>query len=190
MTTAYAIAAILRFLTPSTYKNLVSSSMFLYKDDVTKYLGWLEGSYPYVNESHVDPTSCSSSVLYADQLYYNLDQGWYQFRCTCIIPYSWEDTNKNTHSNIPLSQALWNYISMNPRSFTTCKYIIRQYLMVNDGCNLSCCFEDGVGGRKNARYVEESIEKLIDSVAILYDRMISGEGMLSIMDECCKNSNK
>jgi hypothetical protein len=112
-----------------------------------------------------------------------LEQGWYHFRCSCIISY-WE-TDDVMHSKIPLSQALGEYASMNPRSSNICNHIIREYLMHKDGCNLSSCYDDKEEGGKDSRDdAEESIGKLIEMIAILYNQMLSGEGMMSIMHEC------
>jgi hypothetical protein len=56
--------------------------------------------------------------------------------------------------------------------------------MHKDGCNLSSCYDDKEEEGKDSRDAEESIGKLIEMIAILYNQMLSGEGMMSIMHEC------
>ena len=134
----------------------------------------MDGTYPNERIILID----STCVLYADQLYYNLEQGWYHFRCSCFITSPWDTQG----TIISLSEGLRKYTGMSPRCSVdpACEYMIREFLMHKDGCNLSTCFQD----EDDKMYVEESILKLIRQIATLYHRMIHGEGMLLIMKEC------
>jgi len=74
VTTAFAIAAILRFLTPSEPAHDPSNNI---------YRGWLDGFERNSVASTLNNSSDDGAVMYADGLRYNLSEGWYEFRGSC-----------------------------------------------------------------------------------------------------------
>lgn len=110
---AFAIAAILRFLTPvygSSSKNTYT------------YKGWLDGATPKVDELDLS----ENSELYADGMSYNLKYGWYDFKCTCEI--------KLGSKSILLSEALRDFDG--PKQPSEVVEVIESYLISKDGGNL------------------------------------------------------
>ena len=74
VTTAFAIAAILRFLTPAKPVR---------DPDNNIYRGWLNGFDKKCVAMVPGDSSNDDSVMYADGLRYNLAEGWYEFRGSC-----------------------------------------------------------------------------------------------------------
>ena len=74
VTTAFAIAAILRFLTPAKPVSNPNNNV---------YLGWLDGHDRQSVASASSDSPDGETVVYADGLRYNLAEGWYEFRGSC-----------------------------------------------------------------------------------------------------------
>mmetsp|Transcript_19696 Transcript_19696/g.24290 ORF Transcript_19696/g.24290 Transcript_19696/m.24290 type:complete len:1097 (+) Transcript_19696:77-3367(+) len=115
VTTIFAIAAILRFLTPINAKKSVNGI----------YTGWLDGFKRECSEKIV---SDKDTVSYADGLSYNLRQGWYEFRCSCEIM-----TDNKGPKLLPDLLGSFESVEQPIRY----EEIIRSYLTKNDGGNLS-----------------------------------------------------
>jgi len=71
--TAFALAAILRFLTPLKQSE---------SGDNNKYRGWLDDATKWGLSSSAPG---ELSKVYADGLEYNLEEKWYEFKCDCMI---------------------------------------------------------------------------------------------------------
>ena len=112
-TTIFALAAILRFLTPVDDKDS--------KDGI--YTGWLDGTK---RKDVAEIEKDDNAEAYADGLSYNLKDGWYEFRCSCKV---------NLPGDIHLPDLLGSLKSPNqPNHY---EKAIRLYLLKSDGGDLS-----------------------------------------------------
>lgn len=117
---AFALAAILRFLTPadsSTSPGLGGA-----------YRGWLDGADRCEASKASGDDDGAGTVAYADGLRYDLSAGWYEFRCDCSFP-----------GGVPLPARLAELSS----SAASCRSIVRAYLVAEDGGNLDDVAADG-----------------------------------------------
>ncbi|KAL7511161.1 hypothetical protein ACHAXN_008062 [Cyclotella atomus] len=163
---AFAFAAILRFLSPIGKQSTEAKQRGI-------YVGWLDS---HSLEKDVDKErSVNESVTYADGLKYNLDVGWYEFRCGC--PIEW----KSFHSTrkVPLPQAL----AMIGRGCQPSAYmdVIRSYLLSSDGGDLKSVLE-GQSVQEEALRAK-IVETFVSAVATLYARMVSGDATIDILNE-------
>ena len=157
VTTVFAIASVLRWLTPSTTGTAGGSA----RNGI--FTGWLEGGARVVPPQNVD-----GSVEYADQLRYQLKEGWYEFRCDCQIG----------HDNRNLSDWLGSLASATTTTTTTTPpqpaaylVVIRAYLLSSQGGNLGCI-------RTHPHF-----ETLVKAIATLYARMVAGDGLVDLLQE-------
>lgn len=135
----YAWASLLRWLTPTTLSS---------QDGV--FTGWLDGK----GHNEMD----GESVSYADGLQYNLESGWYEFKCACNV------------QDRPLSAWLGEIASTVPQPSDYVS-VVRAYLMAPDGGNL-------------ARVAQKSdFEVLVQAISTLLVRMVVGDGMEDLLDE-------
>lgn len=108
--TAFALAALLRFLTHTGTKT----------KEENLYIGWFD---PKRKESYGE----SKTISYADELNYNTFEGWYSFRCDCSITVNGEETS--------LPMALYNIgLKKQPVAY---ECVIEAYLRKSNGGNLS-----------------------------------------------------
>ena len=128
VTTAFAIAAILRFLTPAKPDD---------NPDNNIYRGWLDG---FDRKSvGVVPSDSSNDdvVMYADGLRYNLTEGWYEFRGSC---------NCGDKAR-PICELLG--VSSEPRQPVEYLSTIKAYLSADDGGNLADIYDECGESAKN-----------------------------------------
>lgn len=71
VSTAFAYATLLRWLTPLPQRDVKSGKAGV-------YVGWLDGTDPMTLSGEFDT---NGAVEYADGMSYNLDQGWYEYKC-------------------------------------------------------------------------------------------------------------
>jgi len=162
--TAFALAAVLRFLTPA--------ERVLAKNNV--YRGWFDKSQRHaINAGTVNGNE--STTVYADGLSYNLEEGWYEFRCTCnmIVP----SIMKGERS---LPELLGSFAtSQQPFCY---EHVVRAYLTKKDGGDLSELADH--------HSTKDAFTKIVKAVSCLYARMVAGDGLLDILsklslDESC-----
>lgn len=152
--TAFALACILRFLTPITKTQS--------KEGI--YTGWLDGFH---RNDMKETSTDKDTVTYADGLSYNLKQGWYEFRCTCMVKTS------DTDGAIPLPELLGSHLKIEQPSFY--EDAIRSYLVKSDGGDLADVAKNSV--------MKNKFDELVKSVSTLYARMVAGDGLLTILKE-------
>lgn len=141
VTTIFAYASVLRWLTPST-PGPASNDIFT---------GWLEGG------ARVAPKSTDGSAEYADKLKYQLEEGWYEFRCDC----------KLGNDGRILSEWLGSFAtSQQPAAYIP---VIRAYLLSSQGGDLASV-------QSNPQF-----EKLAKAIATMYARMVAGDGLLDLL---------
>jgi len=121
--TNFALAAILRFLTPA---EPVRGSG---KDGI--YRGWLNKTKRTCTSTGAENKDCGSdsgkTAEYADGLAYNIQRGWYEFRCA----YEVTAPDKSKDESQPLQILLGSFST----TMQSCDYegIIRTYLLKSDG---------------------------------------------------------
>jgi hypothetical protein len=163
---AYAFAAILRFLSP-----MGNQSKEAKQKDV--YVGWLDS---HGLEDGVDlERSLDETVTYADGLRYNLDAGWYEFRCRC--PIEWKSIHSTRVVNLP--EALAMLVRGNQPS--AYKDVVRSYLLSPDGGDLKSVFEGQSVQEEAVR--AEIVETFVCAIATLYARLVSGDSTIDILNE-------
>lgn len=143
VTTIFAYASVLRWLTPSTPGGTAALNGI--------FTGWLEGG------ARVAPQSADGSVEYADKLRYQLEEGWYEFRCDCKIG----DGGRN------LSEWLGSFAT--PQQPAAYIPVIRAYLLSSQGGDLASI-------QTNPQF-----EKLVKAIATMYARMVAGDGLLELL---------
>lgn len=161
--TAFAYASILRYVTPSNESSNRNDG------GTIVYRGWLDGtSRPIAidEEAIASPASSSNSIMYADNMYVNCIEGWYEFKCSCRI-IAMLPTKSTTETNY-LSNVLSNFGDIGQSPVMYCE-TIRQFLIHPQGGNLvssSTAFED-----------------LVLAIATLYARMVAGDTCVDILQE-------
>jgi len=162
--TVFTLASILRFLTPA--------------EPVPATKGVYRGWFDKVQRNGLNGGTLNgneSTTVYADGLSYNLEEGWYEFRCTCnmIVP----SIIKGEKS---LPELLGSFVtSQQPCCY---EHVVGAYLVKEDGGDLSELADNPV--------TEGAFAKLVKAVSCLYARMVAGDGMVDILrnlslDECC-----
>ncbi len=159
--TVFALAAILRFLTPARPTSTPEDGV---------YRGWLDGC---ARDGDGNSESSGKSEEYADGLYYNLKEGWYEFRCVCNV------IAGECEREQPLPVVLGSLpTTMQPPYY---EQVIRAYLTKGDGGDLSKVADHPC--------TKDSFDILVRAVATVYARMIAGDGMLNILREMELESN-
>jgi hypothetical protein len=106
----------------------------------------------------VDPASIrkteQGAVEYADGLRHHLEQGWYEYKCPL------------QHDGKPMTTLFQACIGKQPAG---CVDAIRAYLVAPEGGNLGS--------------VANSIDDLVHAIAVLYARMLAGDGVESLLQE-------
>jgi hypothetical protein len=165
---ALAYAILLRWLTPlpNNDNNSSSSSSSNSKNTNTNtngiYRGWLDSvdptTVPAAPNTDDDDDNDSTNVLeYADGLRYDLIHGWYEFKC----PLPALVTQLQACAASPSS-------SQQP---SDCIQAVQTYLLSPDGGNLVDIAET------------PAFTDLVNAIAVLYARLIAGDGLLGLMKE-------
>lgn len=152
---AFAFAVLLRWLTPGTKDNHDTTGSMTTAAGV--YTGWLPTSD---NESGRRVPFSNETIEYADNMRYNLAEGWYEFRCACKV-------NDQQGSEVNLSD--WLAGLKRPNQPVAYVDIIRAYLLSPEGGNLGS--------------VADKLNVLTQAVATLYARMVAGDDLMSILNE-------
>mmetsp|Transcript_41549 Transcript_41549/g.60932 ORF Transcript_41549/g.60932 Transcript_41549/m.60932 type:complete len:704 (+) Transcript_41549:1403-3514(+) len=157
---AFAVAAILRFLTPSPCE--VSRPATTHG----VYRGWLDGA----NKESSSPKSDAFVTAYADGMHFDLKQGWYEFKTTCLVQTISRNNvaHRKNDNLIVLADAL--ALFEHPQQPTMYVDIIRAYLTSGQGGMMQDVSDD-------------ILDTFARAVAILYARMISGDTCLEILQE-------
>jgi len=160
--TAFALAAILRFLTPVQTNAIDTPTNGIYR-------GWLDCSEQRKVAKTVTEQGNESktTVSYADGLSYNLEEGWYEFRCACNI--AMDGSNGNDKEQ-PLPKILATGTNgVRDRQPVFHEAVVKAYLQKENGGNLSAIAHT------------DSFATLTKAVSTLYARMVAGDGMIYIL---------
>lgn len=176
---AFAVAAILRFLTPVSGANGRATGMSRQVDDAKRrgvYLGWLDAN---INTSEDGAKSSSFTVTYADGLRYNLGEGWYEFKCDCPIRTSADCSKESKEEDeIALPEALAKLdLDGNTR---TREKVVRSYLINPRGGDL----QNLVGGEG-----QQELDSFVGAVSALYARMVGGESAILLLQAMAKKQH-
>ena len=151
---ALALAAILRYLTPSAAAAAEDAKGGVYR-------GWLESSAEIGDADGGD----DGDVTYADGLRYNLRQKWYEFRCACEV------RPEGAPGPVPLARALAAVANGQP---CHCEPVVRAYLLASDGGDLA-------GAAEETPATQGAFDALAAAVAALYARLAAGEACLALL---------
>ena len=160
---AFSVAAILRFLTPSREGKL--SKQPECQNGI--YIGWLDAASGAANGAS------NNAVSYADELQYNLQEGWYEYRCPLklISPVSQRE--------IALPQALSNFKEQ--RQPSAYHDIVKAYLLHSQGGDLQSLVDDEDDA--DQLFNTRTLDTFVSAVSTLYARMVSGDNMIQILNE-------
>ena len=122
--------------------------------------GWLS--------SQIAPTDTDeTTVEYADCMHYNLQEGWYEFKCACIVQDGPEERN--------LSEWLGS-LSKSTANAALCGSVVRAYLVASDG--------GGLGDVSS----EPAFSSMVDAIAQLYARMVADDDLVGTLQEMHSSS--
>jgi mannitol-1-phosphate/altronate dehydrogenase len=140
---AFAFAILLRWLTPKHSK-----------DTNGVFTGWL-------SESNDHTTASNDTVEYADKMRYNLGEGWYEFKCACMV------------SDGQQERILSEWLGSLDGDQQPCSYydVIQAYLEVAEGGNLA----DVVS--------KPAFSSLVKAIAALYARIKADGDVLTLIQE-------
>ena len=169
--TAFALAAILRFLTPVQTNATGTAGPVTPTNGI--YRGWLDRSeYEKRKVAEIVTKQCNESkttVSYADGLSYNLEEGWYEFRCACNIAMDGSNNNGNANEQ-PLPEILAATTNdVRDRQPVSYESVVKAYLQKDNGGNLSAVAHT------------DAFAILTKAVSTLYARMVAGDGMIDIL---------
>ena len=133
---AFAYATLIRWLIPQQH------------DGNGVFRGWLDGAKMVDN--------FTGGTVYADGMRYNLDAGWYEFKCAS----EWRGK--------PFSEIWMDLSRRDPPAF---RESIKNYLLAPSGGNLIALTDT------------EELVALAGGIAILVARMVSGETVCDVMTE-------
>ncbi len=155
---AWAFAVLLRWLTPAETVNMTPMKKFR-----TRYRGWLnQFSREHVAAEHKTLKQPSATTEeYADRLAYDLNEGWYDFRCTCMIR---------------IDDLVYNLSHCLARGQGVCRMIIRAYLVAEEGGNL-----------QEVAHLPY-FETFVDAVGNLYADLILKNNVLGSLDELVRTN--
>jgi len=157
------------------------------------YRGWLDGfdrpttktSTTTAKSSNDDADADADAddddkVEYADGLSYHSTQGWYEFRCSCLI----QPSSASTTSAI--EKTLSDYLATPPHHHDTQQQtydyedVIRAYLLKTDGGDLSHLLlpNDGDDSTTATTTTTTALDTLVKSISTIYVRMIAGTDAL------------
>ncbi len=153
---AFAVAAILRFLTPSSNQGERKKGV---------YIGWLDNATDTEDDA----------VSYADGLRYHLGERWYEFRCDCSVKFDFSGTERE----MTLPEALSKF--KEPRQPSAYHKIIKSYLLHPQGGCLQSLF-DGAD-EEDTLAKSTMLDTFVSSVSVLYARMVNGDKMIDLLSE-------
>ena len=167
-TMVYAYAALLRWLTPVTKVNTPNDANGTDCSN-TVYTGWLDGFH---RDNIARNTDDTDTITYADNLRYNLKEGWYEFKCACPVAV---DATASTTKSVASWLAEYSTPPQQPSVYIP---IIRAYLLSSSGGNCEAVSEL-VG-----------FDTFVAAIATIYARMVVGDGMIPILQELVSPNGK
>ncbi len=173
---AFAVAAILRFLTPIPSGDKLARKKGEQISDAKHrgiFTGWLDTGNEKSRAEGAD------TVAYADGLRYNLSEGWYEFRCNCLLTRKRSNDTGGGDRDISLPDALARLGG--PRQPCAYEGVIRSYLLHPQGGNLQKVLEGDSESEDLSRSRKFNI--FVSAVATLYARTVSGDSISTLLQE-------
>jgi hypothetical protein len=185
---AFAVAAVLRFLTPASSISGSDPEWGARMIDAKArgiYVGRLDmNSKEYGTTNGQLPDEASdSTVTYADGLSYNLSQGWYEFRCDCLVELNALPSRVNEAVQVSRKIALPDAFTWFDGPKQPCAYekIVKAYLLHPQGGNLQSILEGDNEVEESSRM--RMFDTFASAVCTLYARMVSGDGIILLLTE-------
>jgi len=180
---AFAVAAILRFLTPA--ESFIASSWSGRISEAKQrgvFVGWLDSvDLESFDDEPAEPPSTSTNndtVTYADGLRYNLREGWYEFKCDCLM-------KQGDGSFAALPNVLTSLCDEEDPSVYL--RVVISYLLHDNGGNLQSLLEgetlDALLDEEDKLSRVRTIDVFVSSVATLYTSMVSGDSNIMLLKE-------
>ena len=172
---AFAVAAVLRFLTPDCSLDDKKSGWSEVIRDARQrgfYVGWVDGA-----DSNID----DHPVTYADGLRYNLKEGWYEFRSDCrVFPIDCKNMD------VVLSDELIRLRHEADDPYV-CIRMVRSYLLSSQGGNLQSLLKGNNEEEELSR--RKMLDIFVGAVSTLYARMACGDTPLVLLKEMAEKQN-
>jgi hypothetical protein len=164
---AFCFAVLLRWLTPASSKAAPTAATTAAPPAPPSgvFTGWLPAESGGSTAADGGDSAGSTNVTYADGLQYNIDEGWYQFRCDCQVV--GPGSNKS-HNLSEWLATLVGVSSQQPASFVEA---IQAYLLAPGG------------GNQGSIAHTKAFAIFSQAVATLYARMVAGDSLLSMLQE-------
>jgi hypothetical protein len=185
---AFAVAAVLRFLTPASFISGSEPALNARMSDAKArgiYVGRLDiKSKEYGTADGQQPGEASDyTVTYADGLRYNLSQGWYEFRCDCLVEWNALPSRANEARQGDRKIALPDALSWFDGPKQPCAYekVVKAYLLHPQGGNLQTMLEGGNVVDESSRV--RMFDTFASAVCTLYARMASGDDIILLLTE-------
>ena len=182
---AFAVAAILRFLTPA--ESFIASAWSERISEAKErgvFVGWLDSvDLESVDDEPAELLSSSANndndiVTYADGLRYNLREGWYEFKCDCLM-------KQGDGSVAALPNVLASLCDEEDPSVYL--KVVISYLLHDNGGNLQSLIEgetlDALLDEEDKLSRVRTIDVFVSSVATLYTSMVSGDSNIVLLKE-------
>jgi hypothetical protein len=171
---AFCFAVLLRWLTPASSKATLATITYAPPAPSGAFTGWLPKESNIQKESTGDNSASSSTttVTYADGLQYNLDEGWYQFRCDCqVVGPDGITSIPQTSLSEWLAKLLVEPSSSRQQEPAVLVDAIRAYLLAPSG------------GNQGSIADTKAFAVFSQAVATLYARMVAGDCLLTMLQE-------
>lgn len=169
---ALAVAYLLRWLTPTT-----APSNALHTHSGTSTIIYRGSLIISKTDQNIDPAADKHvTVTYADGLKYNLEEGWYEFKCDCLVTKTVTNTTEEqprSSHQIQLAEWLYQISQTNPSPYS-CLPVIRAYL--------STWWPMGISNGSSS-ISKSAVNVFVQSVATLYARMVAGDEPLTLLRE-------
>ena len=193
---AFAIAAILRFLTPISGDGNDQNNHIQNAKQRGIYVGWLDDnnygeennsnklpSRGSIGSSYVPDDSGAGSVSYADGLRYDLSNGWYEFRCDCRIRWRTSSGLSGSAKGVDGNWTLPEALAKLGRSRQPCAYeqVVQSYIFHPQGGDLQGLLEGADEAHLMCR--ARLLDTFVSAVSTLYARMVGGDTVMHLLRE-------
>ena len=212
--TVFALAALIRFLTPHDEKSKAETTGI--------YKGWLDNNKikklddlkNYTvdddedDEDDIDDTD-ADTIVYADGLSYNLNKGWYKFRCACTVvddidlrhaPIAQQgfvsrgifvagDRRRCIVGGRRYGMDLARILAIQPGTKST-SYLTKGARQPSDyQYNIHLYLKEKDGGNLSSISHTSQYKVLVKAIATVLGRMVADDGMINILKEMDLDAN-
>ena len=192
--TVFALAALIRFLTPYDEKSKAERTGIQkgwLDNNKIKKLDDLKNYTVDEDEDDKDDTddTDADTIVYADGLSYNLNKGWYKFRCACTVD---DDSNFPNFRNALGPQEgmdLTRVLAVHPGAKRTA-HLMKRALQPSDyQYNIHLYLKEKDGGNLSSISHTSQYKVLVKAIATVLGRMVADDGMINILREMDLDAN-